>query len=633
MRPKSNLSILIVSLLIITCFGGVALAATYNEAPMLKELVEQNLLPPVEERLPVEPLVVKPLNAIGKYGGRLRCATTSPNSWSDGDHGRIPYLFFTDTAVSEIEPQIAKGYEFTDDYTELVIYLREGMKWSDGHPFTSEDIMFWWKDVANNKELSPVLGSMWRNTEISAPDDYTVKLTFDKPNRPIMGYLAYWGAQQNNFFDPKHHLMQFHIDYNPEANELAKEKGYEDWMELFTAYRSVGPGQVNLDLPVVGEWVLKERSTTRKLYTRNPYFWAVDTAGNQLPYIDEWEVKIFSDQQVAILETLQGDIDFAGMILNANEFPMYKRYEQEGGFRVLPWRNGDGAMATYGFNQNHPDPGLREIFQDVRFRRAMSLAIDRDTINEFVYLGQAEPCQSTVDPGASYFEDWWLESYAEYDPEKANQLLDEIGLTRGADGIRRRPDGSPLTILLQVPAGSDFGVAGSDEIQELVQGYWQDVGVDVDLRVVAREFYYTRAQAGELDVGMWNSDRTQELRAYIPNITKYNMKSEVGYAVDWQTWYDTKGERGEEPPQHVKEYFELLDAWYTAASDEEYEKYAKEFWTFHAENLFLIGTVARPMVPVIVDAKLDNIPEKDLPFSDGTSWWRSAYPFQWYYKD
>ncbi|NLK08514.1 MAG: ABC transporter substrate-binding protein, partial [Firmicutes bacterium] len=600
---------------------------------MLQELVEQGLLPPVEERLPLEPFVWEPINQIGKYGGTLRCAVTSPTSPGDSHHGRVAYLFDTDAAVTEIEAQIAKGYEFSDDASVLTIYLREGLKWSDGHPFTSEDIMFWWEDVANNKDLSPVLSSRWRTAEITAPDAYTIKIKFNAPNRPMMGFLAYWGSQQNNFFDPKHHLMQYHIKYNPDANELSKELGYEDWMELFSAYRSIGAGQVNLDLPTINEWVLTERSTTRRIYERNPYYWGVDPAGNQLPYIDRWEVRVFSDGQVAILETLQGGIDYAGFILNPNEFAMYKRYEEEGGFRVLPWKNGDGSMVTYGFNQNHPDPIMREIFQDVRFRRAMSLAIDRDSLNDFVYLGQAEPCQSTVDPTASYFEDWWLTSYAEYDPEAANQLLDEMGLKRGSDGLRRRPDGEPLTILLQVPSAADFGAAGSDEIHELVQSFWYDVGVDVDLRLVAREFYSTRAQAGELDIGAWNSDRTQELRAYIPNITKYNMSSEIAFAVHWQTWYNTQGEDGEEPPAHVKEYFDLLDKWYGAATDEEYEKYAKEVWSFHAENLFLIGTVARPRVPVIVSAKLDNVPERDLPFSDGTSWWRAAKMVQWYYKD
>lgn len=617
----------------------------FHQSPMLDEAVKNGELPPVEERLPKNPVVRKPYQEIGQYGGTARVASTSPNAYCDITHMRIPNLFTSDTSVTKVISEVAESFELSDDAKKLTVRLREGLKWSDGHPFTTEDIRFWWEDEVLDKDISVWSKGFWilegKLPEFKVIDKYAVEFTFPKSFQPVKGMLNYWIVQQLNFFDPAHYMKKFHKKYNPDVEKLAKEEGYDNWLQLFYARRDIEPSQKYPETPVLGAWMLESRSSTKKVYVRNPYYWAVDTEGNQLPYIDRLEVNIFSDQEIAVLDAMQGNLDFAGFILSPSDFAMYKANEDKGDYSVFAWRSANASQATYAFNLNHPDEAKREIFQDVRFRRAMSLAINREEINQFVYQGLATPSQVTVLPGTSYYEDWWATSYADYDPDQANQLLDEMGLKKGSDGFRRRPDGEILTIALSAPSAGEAGNPGLDETNDLIAQYWNEVGVKTEFQIVSRELYHTRTSTGQHDVGVFHADRMQELRAYIPGATKFEMSAELDYANEWAAWHSWKlwnengqignepSSKGWEPPQDVKDYFTLLDSWYAAQTNEEYKEIAKELWSFHAENLWLIGTVARPLSPVIISNRLHNVPEQ-LPFSDGTSWWRIAKPAQWY---
>lgn len=619
----------------------------FNQAPMLDELVAEGILPPVEERLPVaeDIMVVEPVEEIGIYGGTAVTVAVGPNAWSDASHARIPFMFFTDQNASEILGDIAKDYALENDNRELTIFLREGLKWSDGHPFTVDDIMFWWDDQVNDPEINNPGQSHWivagKKPEFIKVDDYTLQIIFPVPNPTIQSIINYWPTQQGNFFDPAHYMKQFHKKYNPAVVEEAAAKGFETWVQYFEHMKDAGPGQQNVELPVLGPWVMEERTTTQKAYVRNPYYYAVDTAGNQLPYLDRWVCRIVSDIEVARLDALQGNIDFSGRILTSTEFPMYKTNEATGNYRVLNWRSNISATEAFSFNLNHPDEVKREIFQDVRFRRAMSLAINRDEINEFAYLGLAEPTQVTVDSGASYFEDWWGEAYAEYDPETAEQLLDEMGLAKGRDGFRLRPDGRTLSIDFQFPNPDEIGMPGLALVAELVKDYWEAVGVKVNLRTIAAELFVNRVAAGDVDLGICRADRTSEIRIYTTGKSRFDFDDEfMGYAVEWaqwknwQNWNDggrvgAEPPQGEEPPADVIKHLENLDQWYQVSSDEEYTALAKEIWDFYADKIYLIGTVARPLSPVIINNDLRNVVDQ-APFSDDTSWWKLVHPEQWY---
>lgn len=622
----------------------------FKESPYLAEKVVGGELPPVEERLPKNPLVIVPYDRVGQYGGTLTVASTGVNAYNDITHARIPNLFTDNPGVSEVVPEIAEGFELLDNNTRLVLKLREGLKWSDGHPFTADDILYWYEHEVLHPDISVWARSFWEVDgefpEIRKIDDYTVEMLFKAPFRPTMGLLNYWTSQQTNLFTPAHYMKQFHIDFqDPEyLQELAEEHGFDNWLAHYYARGDVYPSQQFTDLPVLGPWMLKERTATGRIYERNPYFYAVDTEGNQLPYIDQLEVKIMTDREVAVLDAMQGGLDIAGFILSPAEFGMYIQNQDRGNYRVLAWRSGNSSEVTYAFNLNNKDEKKRELFNDVRFRQAMSLAINRDEINHFVYQGMGEPCQVTVDPNTSFFKPEWAASYAEHDPAKARELLERIGLKKGADGYYTFPDGSPLVIQLHVPSGSETGSVGFDEVNELVADYWKEVGINTDYRIISRDLSGIRTTAGEHDVMAWHTDRMQELRAYLPGLTQFELTgnamrfaNEWGYWNNYQTWLKSgrtdgePGRKGEEPPQYVKDFLELKDAWYKAQSDEEYVEYGQKVFDFYAENLWLIGTVARSLRPIIVTNTLNNIPEV-LPFGDDTSFWRLAKPEQWFFS-
>lgn len=611
----------------------------FDQAPMLEERVSQGELPPVEDRLPDDPLVIKPLEEVGEYGDELVVSAGGPNAYNPTHYARHPYMFTMDPGITKPIPEVAAGYELTDNSQVLTIHLREGLKWSDGHPFTTQDIMFWYDHVVLNDELA-VEGTWWRVdgelAEFEAIDDYTLQITFSKPYKPVEGLINYWATQQSIFYEPAHYMKQYHKDFNDNIEELVEEEGFENWTQLYNYHNDTSPGQQDMDVPVVGAWVMKERNSSRIIFERNPYYWAVDTEGNQLPYLDRLEARIIGEEEVTTMELIQGNIDYSSG--DINQYPMYVRNQDKGNYTVLDWESAESAEVVYAFNLNHKDSDMRELFQELKFRQAMSLAIDRQELNEFVFLNTATPQQVTVHPGASYYKEEWAEAYADYDPEKAKALLDEIDVVdQDDDGFRELPNGDDLTIHLQNPGTGNL----RDNTNQLVIQYWKEIGIDMEYETISRELSEQRLSANDHDMAVWHADRMQELRAYLPEMTKYYMDIQsLSYASQWYNWHlwqqwKDHGEvgqepsKGTEPPQYVKDYFELRDSWYTATSDEEYQKLSQEFWDFHAENLWLIGTVARSRSPVLVSNNLKNVPTK-MPYSDGTSWDRVGRIMQWY---
>lgn len=607
----------------------------FKESPDLAELVEKGELPPVEERLPDEPLVVEPIDKIGQYGGELWAPATEPNSWNNdgGAHVRIPYLYWIDKNTQEVIPFLAKGYDFSEDAKILTLYLREGMRWSDGEPFTVDDILFWWNDIVLNEELTPIPPQQWMPggelAKFEKIDDYTLQIEFAVPYKPILSILGYFGSMQQNFFAPAHYVKKWHIDYNPDADKLAKEEGFDFWYQCFALHNDISPAQQDVNLPTIHPWMLEKKTTTGAIYVRNPYFAAVDIAGNQLPYIDKINVIATPSKETMVMKLISGEFDYGGMNLEIPDFPLLKENEGKSGYTTYMWPSPVPAEVALGFNLNHKDPVKREIFQDVRFRRAMSLAINREEINQLVFLGQGIPMQATVHPDCSFFKEEWAQAYAEYDPIRASELLDEMGLGKGPDGWRLRPDGKPLEITIEYSQGLAF----AKEALELIVNYWQKVDVKTVMKELERSLYWTRAQAGELDVGVWHTDRMMEFRVTIPGWIKYDPRSEIGWAVQWDLWRDTGGESGEEPTgecgAEFTEFFDLLDQWYVTVDPVEYQEIARKIWDNQARNLWLIGTVGLPKRPIVAKNYIQNFPSICY-WGDDTSWWLAADPIQWY---
>ena len=450
----------------------------------------------------------------------------------------------------------------------------------------------------------------------------------------MLQYLAGWGTMTNYAYHPSHYLKKWHIKYNPDAEKLAKQEGFDTWWKAFSWHTSTNNDP---NLPTLNPYRLVRKTTTETIYERNPYFGAVDTAGNQLPYVDRWIGVYVSNKEVLNMKLISGELDLAGRNTDLSDYTLFKENEKKGDYRVLLYTSGLASEIAYAFNQNHKDPVLRKIFQDKRFRQAMSLAINREEISVFIYKGFANPVQATVLPTCSYFKKEWRTSYVNYDPKTANKLLDEIGLDkRDKDGFRLRPDGKPLNITISVPIGVTGGTAFYP-VSELVKKYWEDVGVKVALESITMPLYYERARAGLLDIGIWTLDRVNESRAYIPGWSKWDISDPsqriaFGWANDWGLWYETGGKKGEAPSPDARRFFDTKNQWHLAITDKKYFELAQKLWDIQAENLFLIGTVGDAKIPIIVKNKIRNVP-KEMYWSDDFRFWYSARYEQFYIEE
>lgn len=607
--------------------------AAYKEAPMLAAMVESGELPPVEERVSENPIVVDPLNEIGVYGGSLISAANELSSAYDMWWARQFYMF-TIGPDTQVFAHVPARYELSDDYKVMTLYLRPNLRWSDGDLFDADDIMFWYNDILLNKELTPSVPSGWRPggevVKISKIDQWTVEFEF-AVSYPAIAVQVSTALTRPMISRPMHYLKKWHIEYNEDANELAAEEGYETWWQAFSFHGTPKFGQ-DTELPMTFPWALSKVGTTERIYERNAYYWMVDVEGNQLPYADTMEVRLVQNTEVQNLNIASGEISFAGQSTALVDYPFYKQNEEAGGYQTRLWQGVEGSSAAVSFNMTHKDPVLREIFNDFRFRQAMSLAIDRDEINDLIYFGRAVPRQATVVPESSAYEDWMGEHYAYLDVEEANQLLDEIGLDeRDADGFRLRPDGKILTIdFLYVDDGS-----GRAKVPELLKSHWEEnVGVKTIVRQVQREFYITQAEANELDLGFWAIDRVSDLAMYQTNALRFvaPFGAEFGNGFPWETWNDSNGSAGEEPPADIKELYELRDQFVQVPlGTPESNRVLKELVTKNVENLYLIGTVGLAPVPIIVRNDVHNVPQTAL-FGEIMRWY-SYLPQQWYISE
>ena len=606
---------------------------SFGEAPMLAAMVAAGDLPPVEERLPEEPLVFNVFEGIGTYGGTLKAAAIGTEYTEltpiRGLAGAVQTANRGPGSAIDIVPYAHKGWEMSDDQKTVTMYLRRGMKWSDGHPYTADDVMFSFEDFILIDEFP----SGWHRSgwgpmsHAEKVDDFTVRLHYTDPFPTLPGWYEFWGGWQPHSY-PKHYLSKYHPKYNDNADALAKEEGYDSWVQAVWAKQaSTSDFRVeDLNTPSVNPWNHEEITTTYVLHVRNPYHFAIDPAGNQLPYIDRLRVETVADAETLNLKVISGELSVAAIGLSTPDFPLFKENEESGDYETLMWPRAAGAESFYAFNLTHQDPVQREIFQDVRFRQAMSLAIDREEINKVLFFGLAVPRQAAMDPENSFYKEEWATRYAEYDPDTANRLLDEMGLQRGGDGFRLRPDGEVLTAQIVIPLEWPSHVA----VSELVAEYWGDVGVKVDPRSYSIDLVVERLTTNDYDVSVWFLRRTNASKGYLPS-NKFT-SNDGWYATQWWAWHHSGGEQGEEPPPEFQEYFKLADRWYITADKAERDRIATQVFDFASEQVLLIGTVGYAPVPVVVSNHLGNFP-RDVRFAgDDAHSLRDVKPDQWYIK-
>jgi len=594
-------------------------------------------LPPLEERLPEEPLVVAPYEEIGTYGGRLRFVSLGPESGNSEflSARHVNLVRFLDDG-NTIVPNVAKSYEWNDDFTEITFELRKGHKWSDGEPFTVDDILFWWEDIMLNEELYPETESYWvyggEPMDIEKINDYTFKIHFAASSPGFLTMMAHTWIQP---WQPKHYLSQYHQDYNPDVLDMVEEEGYEDWVSYFFSWFGNWQDAVHrYGVPKLESHILVEETTEYKLFAANPYYFKVDTAGQQLPYVDEQFQGYAPEKQLIELKIINGEIDLKSQTLDISSLPLYTENQETGNYSIqMPPVPDNGR--TYTFNCTHKDPVLREIFQNPEFSRAMSLALNRDEINDTLCFGLCEPEQGVpIHPSGTFVEPEWYTRDIEYDPDRANAILDEIGLDqRDSDGFRLRSDGKTLTIYMNY-----LIQAGDPALHELAKEYWEDVGVKVELKEVSSEAYRTMASSNEHDIALFNSGTVLEPLAYA---NPYRLRPPFGDRAleplcggPWYEWWNTDGEAGEEPPdQDIKDLFDMVDEWTTTIpGTDEYLKLGKEIVQVHLDHFWLIGTITASPGVTIVHNRLHNVPEYKI---QGWDIYRTypVRPDQWFIVD
>lgn len=600
-------------------------------------------LPPLAERLPSEPLVVVPYNAVGTYGGTLDALSNATEAGTS-DFLSIRHVNLTRYSddLATIVPNVAKSWAWNEDFTELTIELRKGHKWSDGAPFTSEDVRFWLENLALDSNIrenpADYVLAGGEPIGIEIIDETTFKFVLAAPKPGLLAHFATSYAQP---FQPAHFLGQFHPALNANADAKAAEYGFANGYEAINFYFG-GSDWTDTPSPMLRNAALAEKlpyatqptleshiyvadTTEGRRLVANPYFFQVDTTGQQLPYISRQSELYKNDNDVRLLAIVNGEVDYKSQSLQLPAAPLLLDNQEKGGYTVQ--LKPTIAMPTFSFNMTSDDEAKRDLFGNIDFRRAMSNAIDRNALNETVYFGQGTP-QAYVgfSPAPEHIQKY-LSQGIEFDPAAAKAALDGLGMVdKDGDGFREMPNGEAIVLNIQ------FATQGSPtELVELVAQNWSDVGVQTTLKEVTPDEYRAAQSANELDVMIWQRGTPVAIALgtnaqFVPPYDTY-----FGHRMGmrWGEWLDSNGSAGIEPPAYAMAMIDDINALQQAVpgSDEAAaleEKIAASF----VENALFIGTINAP-APLIVRNGLRNVPE----FQTWSYEYYRTYPYrgtQWY---
>jgi peptide/nickel transport system substrate-binding protein len=577
----------------------------FNEAPELNAMVRAGKIPPVSERLPPEPMVVKPIESIGVYGGVIRYPISDLGDLT-GQIRDITYenLVRYDVDRTTIIGNLAEEFEIADSSKVFTFKLREGIRWSDGEPFSADDLSFWYNDIVMNKDLSPG-GGPWfiqiggAQGVMEQLDEYTVRFTFEATH----GLFPVWMATQYTIeaIVPAHYLKQFHVDYADEAEvaRMAQDEGLESWVQLFGSKKNY---MTNPDLPVLFPYKLQDKpGLTKVVFERNPFYWKVDTAGNQLPYIDAWEWPIVRDIETLKIKALNGEFDLWPYV-TLDDFTVFKEEEAKSGkFKILQREAFDIGCVVYLNQTVVDDPVLRELFQELNFRKALSIGIDREEMNELLYQGFAEPAWKAVlvDPSLWTGNEEIKALYDTYDPDEANRLLDELGLDkRDSRGVRLRSDGKPLEFTIEAVERERYV-----DPSNMIAQQWAKLGLNVNVKPVPK--------------GAWRAalpDSAFEATSFAMQVKDWILTPDMipggNWSPLWGQWFASGGAAGEEPPERIKALQTLYGDILLASNSQERAERAKIFLLEGASQLNVFPDSGPSVWLQLVNANLGNYPEK-----------------------
>ena len=594
-----------------------------EEPPSLAADVAAGKLPPLAQRLPRVPLVFTSPRAdwkLGRYGGEVRTLMAKDRDIRMMVVYGYSRLIGYDEQL-QLVPDVLQSIDNVDSRM-FTLHLRPGHKWSDGHPFTSEDFRYYWEDVANNKDLSPfglpqALLVDGKGPKFEVLNATTVRFTWAEPNPMFVPALA--GPSPLYVYRPAHYLRQFHARYAglEKANAIAAEAGSRNWAGLHQKkdeqFRFDNP-----DLPTLEPWInTTPLPSTRFVLVRNPYFHRVDTAGRQLPYIDRVIVGITDDKLIPA-KTGAGDIDLQARYLRFDNYTFLKQGEQRNRYHVRLWEKALGSQIALYPNLNAEDPEWRKLMRDVRFRRALSLGINRHEVNEVVYFGLGRESSNTVLQRSPLFRPEFRTAWTKFDLKAANALLDAIGLTKRDDsGLRLLPDGRPMELIIDTSGES----TEETDVLELIRDSWHKLGIAMFSRPSQREVFRKRVFSGKSMMSVW-SGLSNGIPT--PEMSPAELAPTAQEQLQWPMWgqYYEQGRKGGEAPSspEVEELVRLFEAWRNSASVAEREKIWLRMLGINAEQVYTIGTVTRALQPVVVRDNLRNVPEEGI-----WSWDPGAY--------
>ncbi len=578
-------------------------------------------LPPVAERLPAEPLVVAPYEQIGAYGGVLDGLSNATEAGTSDllSIRHVNLVRFADDLVT-IVPNVAKSWEWNDDFTELTFTLRQGHKWSDGAPFTAADVAFWYNDITLNENIVEEPRDVWlaggEPFTVEAVDDVTVRFAMAAPKPGLLALLASDYAQP---FQPRHFLGQFHPDINPEADALATAAGFANGYEVINFYYGASdwkdvpspifkdPGKISAlpaaVVPTLESHITIEDTTEGRRVVANPFFFKVDTAGNQLPYINEIAELYVPDNEVRILKMINGEIDYKAQSVSLPDAPTLLDNQEAGDYTVD--LRPQISFPSIAFNVTSEDLARRELFNERDFRLAMSRAINREEINSAAYFDLGEPrADIGFDPVPPFVTEEQAVYGTEYDPGFATATLDELAVVdQDGDGFRDLPNGERLLLNLQFTTQ-----AISTAVVELVAQNWNDVGIQTTLKEVTSDEYRAAQSANELDVLMWR--RGQPLPIVLGDaksfVAPFGDYFSLRTGMLWAQWMESDGKEGVEPPAWVGDWEQTVLAWQQhELGSEESDRIGAELVQKVLDQYLFIGLVQSPN-PVFHNNALAN---------------------------
>lgn len=620
---------------------------TFNEAPALAALVAHGKLPPVKERLPEVPLVIQPTDEIGQYGGTWRSVFKGPGDRQNFERITNNSLVRWDAMVTKVVPNLIQGWKRSDDGRVFTLLLRKGLKWSDGEPFTAADIMFWYEDLYHNSEATPNPGLAWNADSGGVQgvwekvNDYTVKVTFEHPYHIFLQLLSRqshlrYGRIFGGPFAPKHYLKQFHPKYvgKEAADKIAKDAGYDNWVALMKF--KIDP-ELNVECPATSQWVFEiPINAPRAVMRRNPYYHAVDTAGNQLPYIDSITFELVTDLEVLALRAAAGQYDIQARHITLDKLPVLVANRKRGNYHINLYPGRAGSDAAIYFNQSYhvnddADPEIAKWLLSFEFRKAISQALDRDQLNEVFWLGMGTPGSVSPDPEGPYSPGPdWRKKYSTLDLKLANDILDGLGLDkRDRAGLRLRSDGKgPLTLQMMTTSSlikfPQIGEMIADQIEK-------NVGIKIVVQQMERSLFQSRAEANDFELQLWTV--TGNDIPWLDNTSlPVNRQARMGPL--YGRWWETRGKKGEKPPGDFLRLLELSRDVKGVATEAGRVEVGHEMAKIMVNNLYAVGTVG--MAPTVIGVwvvknNVGNVPQRAM-YSLPAQTPGHVYPEQFYFK-